>query len=224
MSEGGNPALPSAPVKKRKRGRPKGSGLRIQISMATIEALARVGCTAKEIAQELTELGTKVSARTIQRRIEADEECKAAYEKGFAHACVQLRKRMFLQAQMMNGAGVAQAQYLAHNWLGMHGDRGPMISNKVEVFNNQVVGQTSRDRIEARINRLAERIGSRVLELEAIEHKPQPLSGDVTTAPIVDVTPPMQEVINPVNAPVNAQGDRPSLGDIFRAIKEAVPA
>jgi hypothetical protein len=243
MADNAKPAPETAPAKKRKRGRPIGSGARIQISTATIEALAAVGCTPAEIAQELTQLGTKVSARTIQRRLEGEPEYKAAYEKGFAHACVLLRKRMFLQAHMMNGAGVAQAQYLAHNLMGMSGDRGPMVSNKVEIF-NQVVGQTARERIEARINRLADRIGSRMLELNAIEHKPEssssspddiPKPAGGPSAPIIDVTPPPQNDVKPpiVETPApgndspppqNASANRPSLGDIFRAIKEAAPA
>jgi hypothetical protein len=207
--------------KKRKRGRPEGSGVRIEIDTKLIEALAAIGCTPGEIAQELTKLGTKVSARTIRRRLEFDEDKKAAYDKGEGHAKVTLRKRMWLQAQMMNGAGVAMSIFLAKNWLGMSDHREPFISNKVEVFNNQVVGQTSRDRIAARLDRLAERIGSRIIE---IEHKPSITTETTETkaseAPTVSFTP----VVAEGGESPPPTHDRPSAADIFRAIKEAMPA
>jgi hypothetical protein len=79
---------------------------------------------------------------------------------------------------------------------------------------------TARQRIEVRLNRLAERIGSRVLELEAHKHKPiLPDAPAAEPAPIVEAAA-VAEIIPPA-APVVP--DRPSAADIFRAIKEAVP-
>lgn len=87
---------------------------KVVIKAETLQELATINCSIEEAAAVL---GTV--KRTLLRRFKDTPELKEAWEQGRNHTKVGLRRTMWAQAQLMNGAGVNQSQFLAKNWLGM---------------------------------------------------------------------------------------------------------
>ncbi len=98
---------------------------RIVISPETLRSLAAINCSIEEAASFL-----RTVKRTLLRRLKDSEECRAAWESGRNEGKVGLRRVMWAQAQLMNSAGVHQAQFLAKNWLGMSDKQAVELTGK----------------------------------------------------------------------------------------------
>ncbi len=117
----------------------------------------------------LSKMGIACHRATLQRHLASNPQMREVYDAGVLSGKVRLRSRMFKQAQMMNGAGVHQSQFLAKNWLGM--------KDKLEVdhkgnVDSHVELTTARQRVTAKLEALEKRLASRGLigGQEAVEN------------------------------------------------------
>lgn len=129
--------------------------------MEAIAELAAMGCSQDEIASMVSKLGIKCSRATLQRRLADDPKLREVYDAGVLTGKVRLRSRMFKQAQMMNGAGVHQSQFLAKNWLGMTDRVDLNHSGKIETDGSST--STARERVTAKLESLEKRLQGRGL-------------------------------------------------------------
>lgn len=109
----------------------------------------------------LRDSGMQVCVKTIARRLK-DPKYREQWENGIKVRDAKLRSRMWLQAMMMNGPGVHQAQFLAINYLGM--------TNKIEhsgQIDAHVEVESARDRLTRKLDTIAKRIARRAVGVAA---------------------------------------------------------
>lgn len=173
----------SKPPRKRKARKPPANKVVFTPDqMEAIGNLGEMGCSQEEIAAMLTKMGVACHRATLQRHLASNPKLREVYDVGVLSGKVRLRSRMVKQAQMMNGAGVHQSQFLAKNWLGM--------KDKLEVdhkgnIDSHVELSTARQRVTAKLEALEKRLASRALigGSEAVADVDQHLIGNSTSRP-----------------------------------------
>lgn len=106
--------------------------------------------------------GEPIDLRTVKRRLK-EPEYHEAWENGVNVGKAKLRLQMVKQSKLMNSAGVSMAQFLAINWLGMTSrsvEHSGRIDSSVEV-------SSARERVNRKLDSLAERIAGRVAGIAA---------------------------------------------------------
>ncbi|GEM_PF-6059660 len=115
--------------------------------------------------------GDAIDARTIKRRLK-EPEYHEAWQNGVNVGKARLRLQMVKQSKLMNSAGVSMAQFLAVNWLGMTNKSSVEHSGRVD---SAVEVSSARERVNRKLDSIAERIASRVAGIAA--------AAGATTAP-----------------------------------------
>jgi hypothetical protein len=131
-----------------------GGRKRVFIDQGILKALAEIQCTVEEAAAVLG-----VSKRLLLRRFE-DANFKAIWETGQAVGRVSLRRLQFRHAKMPNSAGVQMTIHLSKHHLGQTEKAALELSGRVD--SNVELKTSARDRVNAKLDALAERIARRV--------------------------------------------------------------
>jgi hypothetical protein len=140
---------------------------RKELDLQLLAILAEAGASQAEIAamissQALKLGGEPIDLRTVKRRLK-EPEYHEAWENGVNVGKAKLRLQMVKQSKLMNSAGVSMAQFLAINWLGMTSrsvEHSGRIDSSVEV-------SSARERVNRKLDSLAERIAGRVAGIAA---------------------------------------------------------
>ncbi len=129
-------------------GRP--TGTEMKLSLDTLEKLAQLGCTQHEVAHFLG-----IAPATIESRLQR-EDFRAAWDRGQAHLKISLRRN---QVKLADDGNPTMLIWLGKQLLGQSDKVSTEVSgpggNAVKVD----VGDSARQRLIDRINRIAERQG-----------------------------------------------------------------
>ena len=131
-------------------GRPVGT--EIQIDLETIEKLAQLGCTQHEVAHFLG-----VVPATLESRLQRPE-FRAAWDRGQAHLKVSLRRN---QVKLADAGNPTMLIWLGKQLL----EQSDRVSTEVSGPGGNAVqvdvGDSARQRLIDRINRVAARMGEK---------------------------------------------------------------
>ncbi len=138
---------------KKSAGRP-----RIEIDLSLLKALGAVQCTIEEICQGLIAAGVNLDVRTLKRRL-MEPRYRSVWEGGKAEGRVSLRRLQWRHARMPNSAGVQMTIHLSKHVLGETDKSLVELAGRVD---STVEVTSARDRVNRKLDAIAERIARRV--------------------------------------------------------------
>ena len=115
--------------------------------------LAKIHATQEECAAVLN-----LSPRTIIKKLR-EEPYKEIWERGRAMGRASLRRLQWAHAQLKNSAGVTMSIHLSKHWLGETEKAALEVTGRID---STVEVTDARDRLNRKLDTLAERISGRV--------------------------------------------------------------